>query len=151
MADDYMLGDGELTAAQQAALEQAQAQFVDDVYVLMTFTHAAALAALRGNPEMQQQAAIMAAQFIDTLDMQQTRILLMKMAGALATATAKADYNGDLEASMAAMSGPKDFLRVEAFIATNGALCLFCGLETATTDGGPHVCHGSGDHDDHFE
>lgn len=143
----YLSSDDDMSLAAQAALEQAQAQFVDDVYVLMTFTHAAALAAMRGNPAVQQMAAIAAAQFIDTLDMQRARILLMKLAGGLASATAKADYGGDLEASMAAMSGPKAFMRLEAFIATDGALCLFCGLETAS-ETGQHLCHGSRDDDD---
>lgn len=125
----------------QAALEQAQAQFIDDLYVLMTFTHAAALAALRQNTYMQAVASQQVSAFIAGLDEQQVRILMMKLAGAVLTMESELRHDGDMEAAIATIGGPKDFMRLESYIATNGDLCLFCGESTViNNDGIAHHC-----------
>lgn len=125
----------------QAAVEQAQAQFMDDMYVLMTMTHASCLAKLRGNLYVQALLSRQLAMFIGDLDEQQTRILLMQLAGGVAINEAELHHEGDMEASIAAIGGPEDFMRIEAYIASNGDLCLFCGVSTLlNNDGTTHTC-----------
>lgn len=149
-ADDYMqrLNTWKDSPAAMAEIEQAQAQFVDDIYVVMTFTHAAALAHLRGNHYVQALASQQLGAVIRDMDSQRIRLLVMKMASSIAVYEADMRSEGDLERSIAAIGGPQDFMRLEAYIATNGDLCLFCGVSTLTdNDGIAHTCKDGDDVD----
>lgn len=143
-ANDYVERLNEFIARPDIAeeMEEAEIAFHVNTTVLLTYACANLLAGLRGNSFSSSEAIRQAVGYMREMDEAETRVFILNLVTALVGMEAQRAHGGDLEAAIFGIIGPQAMMRVEAYIATNGDLCPFCGVTTQAADGVDHVCEG---------
>lgn len=123
-------------------MEEAEIAFHVNTTILLTYACTNLLAGLRGNAFSASEAIRQACGYMSDMDEAETKVFILNLLAAVIGMEAKANHDGDLEAAIVGIIGPRAMLRVEGYIATNGDLCPFCGQATQATEGVDHVCEG---------